>query len=74
MLSNARLFVNLVLRPNCRAASDLTQLDLKEGDKGQLSKKFKREDIEAFAKLSGDFNPIHLSDEYAKSRGPWCLD
>ena len=27
---------------------------------------FSQSDVEAFAKASGDFNPIHLDDEYAK--------
>ena len=31
-----------------------------------ISREVKREDVEKYAELSGDFNPIHLDESYAK--------
>ncbi len=41
--------------------------ELKIGDAAQVVRVLKREDIELFAAMSGDVNPAHLDDEYAKS-------
>ena len=35
------------------------------GAKAQLIRRFSREDVELFAKISGDHNPLHLSQEFA---------
>lgn len=44
--------------------------DLEIGAKvPQLSKVATREDIAAYAEVSGDRNPLHLSDEAARARG-----
>jgi acyl dehydratase len=40
---------------------------LKVGDKATLSKAFTESEVEQFAKISLDDNPIHLDREYAKS-------
>ena len=40
-------------------------MDLKIGDKFSTSKKITDEVIRAFAELSGDYNPIHLDEEFA---------
>ncbi len=40
-------------------------MDLKIGDTFSTSKKITDEVIRAFAELSGDFNPIHLDEEFA---------
>ena len=37
------------------------------GQKASLSKTFTRADVEYFAGLSGDYNPLHLDEEYAKT-------
>ena len=39
----------------------------KIGDAATRTKTFTDEDIRAFAELSGDYNPVHLDDEYAAS-------
>ncbi len=40
-------------------------MDLKIGDNFSTSKKITDEVIRAFAELSGDYNPIHLDEEFA---------
>jgi 3-hydroxybutyryl-CoA dehydratase len=45
--------------PSARASFTL-------GEEATFSKTFTQEDVEAFSKLSGDTNPIHLDDDYAK--------
>ena len=39
----------------------------KVGDKATLSKRFTESEVECFAKISLDDNPIHLNREYAES-------
>ncbi|TFG20003.1 MAG: MaoC family dehydratase [Promethearchaeota archaeon] len=41
--------------------------DFNVGDKAEHTKIIQEEDIQAFAKLSGDYNPLHVNAEYAKS-------
>jgi 3-hydroxybutyryl-CoA dehydratase len=42
--------------------------DFNVGDKAQTKPKIiQNDDIQAFAKLSGDYNPIHVNEEYAKT-------
>jgi 3-hydroxybutyryl-CoA dehydratase len=41
-------------------------MDLKIGDKFSTSKQITDAVVRAFAELSGDFNPIHLDEEFAK--------
>lgn len=42
-------------------------MNLKVGDKFFVSKQITDRIVQAFAELSGDFNPIHMDDEYAKT-------
>ena len=42
--------------------------DYKEGDSASHSKAVTDEDVELFAKVSGDFNPIHMDEEFAKTQ------
>lgn len=37
------------------------------GQKAELSKTFTEEDVVAFARASGDMNPVHLDEAYASS-------
>ncbi|MCP3876651.1 MAG: enoyl-CoA hydratase, partial [Desulfobacteraceae bacterium] len=39
--------------------------DIKVGDKASLSKVFTQEDVNQFAKISEDSNPIHLDEKFA---------
>jgi len=41
--------------------------ELKIGDSAYVERTVTDEDIKLFAKISGDKNPIHLDDEYAKN-------
>lgn len=40
--------------------------DMKVGDTATLSKTFSQEDINDFARISGDVNPVHLDQEFAE--------
>lgn len=42
-------------------------MNLKVGDTASLSREITEGDIRAFAELSGDFNPVHLDDEFARA-------
>lgn len=43
-----------------------TRPTLKVGDKGSFSKTITENDVFAFADASGDFNPLHVDEEYAR--------
>lgn len=45
----------------------LVLMDLKPGDKFSRTREVTDELIRKFADVSGDFNPLHLDDEYAAS-------
>ncbi|MGZ3515092.1 MAG: MaoC family dehydratase, partial [Thermodesulfobacteriota bacterium] len=40
--------------------------ELKIGDSAQIVKTITEEDIELFARATGDFNPVHLDATYAE--------
>jgi 3-hydroxybutyryl-CoA dehydratase len=40
---------------------------LNVGDSAEVSKRITEEDVRAFAKLTGDRNPVHLDEEYAST-------
>ena len=42
-------------------------MKFKVGDSAETTKKITEADIQAFAEVTGDHNPIHLDDEFAKS-------
>jgi len=39
---------------------------IKIGNTAKIKKKITKQDVELFAKISGDFNPLHFDEEYAK--------
>lgn len=47
--------------------NSLTLEDLKIGDKASISKKVTKEDVLLFAQVTGDQNPAHTDEEYAKN-------
>ncbi len=42
-------------------------MNLKVGDSASLTREITDEDIRAFAELSGDVNPVHLDDDFART-------
>jgi 3-hydroxybutyryl-CoA dehydratase len=40
--------------------------DIQVGDKGSYSKTVTAEDVLRFAEITGDFNPVHVDEEFAK--------
>lgn len=46
---------------------DIKFADIKIGDKASMSKTVSEYDVYTFAGLSGDFNPVHVNTEFAKS-------
>ncbi|MEW6027770.1 MAG: MaoC family dehydratase [Planctomycetota bacterium] len=45
---------------------ELRYADIKVGDKATFSKTVSEADIKTFADVSGDFNPVHIDEEFAK--------
>ena len=43
--------------------------ELQVGDEGSFSKTITESDIYLFAGICGDFNPVHINEEYAKKSG-----
>jgi 3-hydroxybutyryl-CoA dehydratase len=41
--------------------------DIQVGDKGSYSKTISDEDVKRFAEITGDFNPVHVDEEFAKN-------
>jgi 3-hydroxybutyryl-CoA dehydratase len=41
-------------------------MKIKVGDTASVTKTFTQEDVQKFAELSGDHNPIHLDEEHAR--------
>lgn len=46
--------------------SSHTRESLKVGDTGSFTKSITEQDVMAFADVSGDFNPVHIDEEYAR--------
>lgn len=46
--------------------ADLNFADIKEGQVYQFTKKITHSDVLEFANLTGDFNPLHVDDEFGK--------
>lgn len=57
------------MKLNIRKSNEFTYEDIKEGMIFEFKRKITEEDMLRFAELTGDFNPIHTSAEYATSKG-----
>lgn len=51
------------------APEDFALTDLEEGLKRSVTFSVSNEQMRAFAELSGDFNPLHVDDAFARSKG-----
>ena len=40
---------------------------MKPGDSAEITKTIKQADVDAFADLTGDHNPVHVDEEFAKT-------
>lgn len=60
------LFTTVVLRAS-KGGVFMNYNVIKIGDKAKVVKAFTKEDVQSFAELSTDKNPVHLDEEYAKN-------
>lgn len=66
------VFVRGILLPRCpwaaflSSARDFTSRYYKIGDEAEIRRVISIEDVQAFAHFSGDTNPIHLDENFAK--------
>ena len=45
----------------------LSKRTFQVGEKAELSRVFREKDVETFAKLTGDVNPVHLDEKFAQN-------
>ncbi|XP_033625371.1 hydroxyacyl-thioester dehydratase type 2, mitochondrial-like [Asterias rubens] len=58
-------FARLVSRP--LSSRSFSGIWFQEGDTASITKTFSSQDVQKFAELSEDTNPIHVNDEYAET-------
>ncbi|XP_077868625.1 hydroxyacyl-thioester dehydratase type 2, mitochondrial-like [Saccoglossus kowalevskii] len=56
-----------IVRALCTKQTPSNRFWFKIGDTASVSKAFSAADVQAFADLSGDTNPLHLDENYAKT-------
>ena len=42
-------------------------MKIKVGDSAEITKTIEQSDVDAFASVTGDYNPVHVDDEFAKT-------
>jgi len=47
-------------------AVNISYSDIKEGDVFSFERKISKQDVMDFARLSGDFNPLHVDEDFGK--------
>lgn len=52
-----------------RRASSLKYKDMRLGREFSFKRRISKEDVICFARLTGDFNPLHLEDKFARNSG-----
>lgn len=48
-------------------ACDVKYVDIQVGDKASMSKTVTEYDVYTFAGVTGDFNPVHINEQFAKT-------
>lgn len=59
--------MNSILDDNCLNLRGLSIDEIYIGMKKSMTKTISEHDVYAFAGITGDFNPIHVNEEYAKT-------
>lgn len=42
-------------------------MQIKVGDSAEITKTIEQSDVDAFASVTGDYNPVHVDEEFAKT-------
>lgn len=66
---NAKSADIIALGEHPRSADTLTLDELTEGMTASVPFLILQEEMDRFAELSGDFNPLHVNDEFARGKG-----
>eukprot|EP00105_Crassostrea_gigas_P024486 XP_011444740.1 PREDICTED: uncharacterized protein LOC105340412 [Crassostrea gigas] len=63
----SKLFSEYVVTRQCMKCAPRRYSSFSVGDKAALSKTFTKDDVETFAKISMDNNPLHTDPDFAKT-------
>lgn len=63
----SKLFSEYIVTKQCTKCGSRRSSSFSVGDKAALSKTFTKDDVETFAKISMDNNPLHTDPDFAKT-------